>query len=213
MTIRLAAYDFASPGGFAPDSGGLYFAFASGGDLALMGSGAADIVAEGGGRFLPPDAVLRGSGWLFGITPAGAALLPSSVAAIELTATIALEAGAGHILRADAVTSPSGAATPRHGHRGPGIRRLLKGLLLAEVGAYSKRIRAGDAWFESGDEWVVGTNISDADNIFIRVMVLPQELKGGKSSFVPASPEEGRKVRAVRYHLFGEIDLPALLAS
>ncbi|WP_204323924.1 hypothetical protein, partial [Stenotrophomonas maltophilia] len=75
------------------------------------------------------------------------------------------------ILRADRVESKAGAQTPAHRHRGPGIRRLEHGLLRAEVGDALDRIGAGGAWFESGHETVVGTNISGGTNIFVRVML------------------------------------------
>ena len=66
------------------------------------------------------------------------------------------------------------------------------------------RINEGDAWFETGTDPIVGTNISGGNSAFVRVMVLPIELYGGKSSFVPTTAEEASKPRAVISRLFGE---------
>lgn len=205
--MRIAAYDFASADGLRLETGGYYFLFANAGNIDIIDETGSQVLAEGEGRFLASGVTVRGGGWLFTLTPADGPGLPASIAGMELASTITLDADQSYIFRADAVTSQPGAQTPRHGHRGPGIRRLLTGLLLAEVGDGTKRIRAGDAWFESGEEWVVGSNISEGANTFIRVMVLPAELKGGQSSFVAASPEEAAKPRAAQYHLFGEVDV------
>ena len=85
----------------------------------------------------------------------------------------------------DALPRP-GARTPLHGHRGPGIRRLVKGRIRATIGDNLERIEAGQAWFETGRDWVVGESSSAGEIVFVRVMVLPAELEGGQSSFVPA---------------------------
>lgn len=108
------------------------------------------------------------------------------------------------MIRADRVESPSGAQTPAHRHRGPGIRRLERGQLLAQVGDRIDRIEAGQAWFESGQETVVGLNISGGGNAFIRVMLLPSDLAGGRSSFIAATSEDAAKPRAANVRLFGE---------
>ncbi len=56
------------------------------------------------------------------------------------------------IIRADRIDQPAGLTTPSHHHRGPGIRRLVTGRLLAEVGDHIDLITTGQAWFESGLE-------------------------------------------------------------
>ena len=132
--------------------------------------------------------------------------LPGPCFEIQLSTLLDLDFEGSFFVRADAVTSPSGAQTPRHGHRGPGIRRLLKGRLLAQMDETIVQISAGQAWYESQGHWIIGTNISQDENTFIRVMVLPNDLAGGQSSFVPFSPEEARKKRDVSYHLFGETE-------
>jgi hypothetical protein len=108
------------------------------------------------------------------------------------------------IVRADRIDQPAGMTTPSHHHRGPGIRRLLTGKLLAEVGDHVDLITPGQAWFESGREPVVGTNLNEGTNTFIRMMILPAELEGGKSSFVPTTPADAARPRGVTPQVFGE---------
>lgn len=109
------------------------------------------------------------------------------------------------VIRADRIESEPGGATPRHGHRGPGMRRLVFGRLLAEIGDTFERLEAGDSWFETGKDMVVGTNLGPTNAAFVRVMVLPVELEGGKSSFIPENAAEAARPRAVKNRLFGEI--------
>ena len=149
----------------------------------------------------------EGRVWIYEVDPTGAS--PGFDPSIILSRSFAPNFGGPWLMRADRIESPSGAATPRHGHRGPGIRRLIFGRLLAEVGDTWERIEAGHAWFETGRDPVVGTNIHTGNSAFVRVMVLPIELQGGKSSFMPASPEEAAKPRAVMNRLFGECVIPA----
>jgi hypothetical protein len=86
---------------------------------------------------------------------------------------------------------------------------LREGRLLATIGDTMERLETGRAWFENGRDWVIGRNIHSGENVFIRVMLLPAELKGGTSSPVPASPEEAARPRSARYRIFGEVDLVA----
>jgi hypothetical protein len=86
---------------------------------------------------------------------------------------------------------------------------LREGRLLATIGDTVERLETGRAWFENGRDWVIGRNIHSGENVFIRVMLLPAELRGGTSSFVPASPEEAARPRSARYRIFGEVDLVA----
>ncbi|WP_449375633.1 hypothetical protein [Bosea thiooxidans] len=135
--------------------------------------------------------------WLFEIGPAEARLRREE-GLQPILSRIATAPEGELILRIDRVGSAAGAQTPAHRHRGPGIRRLVSGLLHAEVGGHFDRIEPGQAWFESGREDVVGTNVSGGDNSFVRVMLLPSELAGGASSFVAASPVDAAKPRAAR---------------
>lgn len=86
---------------------------------------------------------------------------------------------------------------------------MREGRLLATIGDTVERLETGRAWFENGRDWVIGRNIHSGENVFIRVMLLPAELRGGTSSFVPASPKEAARPRSARYRMFGEVDLAA----
>ncbi|MBV8916012.1 MAG: hypothetical protein JOZ05_23610 [Acetobacteraceae bacterium] len=158
------------------------------------------------GRFCRGPAQLAGSGiaWIFEAGRDGALLAGAGISLV-LSRPIAIEAPGPRLLRADRIESTSGSATPRHGHRGPGIRRLLYGRILGEIGDSFERIDPGHAWFESGTDPVVGTNVHTGNSAFVRVMVLPPELQGGKTSFVPTDAAEAAKPRAVQNRLFGEV--------
>lgn len=198
---RLTAYDSSPAATCRLERDSLAFVFAQAGEVTIGDRH----VVEGDGEFARPGDIVASSGcaWLFELTPDGSAVRQADGLSPVLSRIVALPEG-GFMLRADRVESGAGARTPAHRHRGPGIRRLLKGLLLADVGDQLDRVGPGQAWFESGHDTVIGTNISGAENTFIRVMLLPTALAGGESSFIPASPEEAAKPRAVKLHLFGE---------
>lgn len=142
---------------------------------------------------------LSGEGVVWGYEAARSLDAPDPLRTV-LRVTLPRDSDARLLLRADRVDFPPDAVTPRHGHAGPGIRRLLAGRLFAEIGATHRRIDAGEAWFESGAEPVVGRNIARA-SAFLRCMVLDPDLLG-RSTFRPASPEDAAKPRAVAYRLF-----------
>lgn len=198
---RMTVYDLAPKARCTVPPGCHAFVYAADGDATVAGAS----FARSSGGFATIGDVISASGtaWVYEIAPGDR--LPPRQGGLSpvLSRAVALPEGA-HMLRADRVASEAGAQTPAHRHQGPGIRRLLHGLLLAEVGAHLDRIEAGQAWFESGHETVVGTNISGGANAFVRVMLLPLALAGGKSSFIPASPEEAAKPRAANLTLFGE---------
>ena len=150
---------------------------------------------------------IRGEGtvWVYEVGPNGRDFSADPAVSIVLSRRFELNLGPPWRLRADRIESTSGSATPRHGHRGPGMRRLINGRLLAEIGDNFERIDAGHAWFETGLDPVIGTNIHTGNSAFVRVMVLPIELEGGKSSFVPTTPEDAAKPRSATNRLFGEV--------
>jgi hypothetical protein len=204
-TLRLALYEVASGGEhLAIASGGVGFLYAPARPIDLFQSGATRRIAPDDGAFVRGPFALAGAGWLFECAPAGQQPLAGPGVALVLSQQLSAEFTAPCLLRADRVASDAGAETPRHRHRGPGIRRLVTGRILATIGATTERLDAGRAWFESGHDPVVGRNISGGENVFVRVMVLPAALAGGRTSFIPASPEEALRPRAVRYRVFGE---------
>jgi quercetin dioxygenase-like cupin family protein len=120
-----------------------------------------------------------------------------------------LDPTASWLLRCDRVDFERGAVAPRHGHRGGGIRCLLRGRLEVTVGdAPMRTMKSGDAWFESGREPVLAVAATDEDTSFIRVAVLPAEIRG-QSSIVYVDPAEATRSRPRTYTVF--VDEPISL--
>jgi len=120
-----------------------------------------------------------------------------------------LDPTASWLLRCDRVDFERGAVAPRHGHRGGGIRCLLRGRLEVTVGdAPMRTMKPGDAWFESGREPVLAVAAADEDTSFIRVAVLPAEILG-QSSIVYMDPAEATRSRPRTYTVF--VDEPISL--
>ena len=145
------------------------------------------------------DIIGPGTAWFFEVTP-GEEIAESDLARTILSVPIERDPTAPMLLRGDRVSFPPGAVTPKHGHKGPGIRRLVTGQLVAELGHEVRRIEAGEAWFESGKEPVVGRNLAPS-SAFVRVMVLDPSL-AGEPTFIPWSAEEAAKPRGTDRHLF-----------
>jgi hypothetical protein len=202
---RMSVYDLRTATPCTMPEGTHAFVYAERGQASVTENRAVQLIAAGDGAFAEAGAVIlsTGTAWIYEIAPISLPLRLDEGVSLVLSRIAVLTEGP-YILRADRVESAAGAQTPSHHHRGPGIRRLEHGLLRAKVGEGIDRISAGGAWFESGHESVVGTNISDGVNVFIRVMLLPAELAGGKSSFVATTPAEAAKPRAVNLLLFGE---------
>lgn len=158
------------------------------------------------GAFLAERAALTGAGraWLYEMTPARAPLREQAGLSLVLARCAPAPEPGAFLVRADRIESQAGAATPRHYHRGPGVRRLLYGRLLADIGDRLDRIDPDGAWFETGREGVIGTNIAGGPSAFVRVMALPRALEGGKMSFVATNAEEAKKPRSVSQRIFAE---------
>jgi quercetin dioxygenase-like cupin family protein len=120
-----------------------------------------------------------------------------------------LDPAGAWLMRCDRVDwAPGGIALP-HGHRGGGIRYLLAGTLEVTVGDGPARLmRPGDAWFESGREPVLATASPDAPTAFVRVSILPVEIRG-RSSIVYVDPADGASGRPRQYTIYADepIDL------
>jgi hypothetical protein len=198
---RMTVYDLAPASRCTVALGGHAFVYAAGGPLTVAGTD----IATGEGAFAGEGDIIASShpAWVYEVVPGMAAARREAALSILLSRLVVVPKG-GCMIRADRVESLSGAQTPAHRHRGPGIRRLERGQLLAQVGDCIDRIEAGQAWFESGQETVVGLNISRGVNAFIRVMLLPSDLAGGHSSFIAATSEDAAKPRAADVRLFGE---------
>lgn len=114
----------------------------------------------------------------------------------------------GYLIRCERADFVLGSVTPKHTHRGPGIRVLLSGEVEGEIGDETNTYRAGDAWLERGPDPVIGRSSPTLPTSFIRVMVLPRELLG-KTSFQYWDEKEARKVRTGRFRIF--VDDPVAL--
>jgi hypothetical protein len=198
---RMSVYDLNAGASCAVAAGSHAFVYAAAGSATVAG----EALDFGDGAFAGAgDAIASfGDVWVYEIA-SGATTPRLDDGLSPVLSRVAVLGEGDQLLRADRVESPAGAQTPAHRHRGPGIRRLASGLLRAEVGDHLDRIGAGGAWFETGHETVVGTNISGGINVFVRVMLLPTELAGGKSSFIAATPADAARPRDVKLRLFGE---------
>lgn len=200
---RLSVYDLtASDKPTTIGVTGVAFVYVASGVANIDGT----VVEADNGHFVEAPFTLSGSGvaWLYEFAPITQPVLEGEGISLVISRRLPHYYSGDRILRADRVESNPGAQTPLHGHRGPGVRRLVKGRLHAYIGEDSERIDAGHAWFETGKDWVIGKNIHDSASAFVRVMILPAELSGGISSFIPATEADASKPRSVSYRLFGE---------
>jgi len=122
--------------------------------------------------------------------------------ALLLGHAIDLDPRAGYLMRADRVDfAPGGVALP-HRHRGGGIRCLLAGALEVTVGeAPARKVAPGGAWFESGREPVLAVASADEPTSFVRVAVLPREIRG-RTSIMYVDPKDAERGRPRTYTVF-----------
>lgn len=200
MTIACAATeDVLAPGQrvtLPPAARALYV---RSGRVTIAQDGAETTLTEDSCALIVGATALAGDGVIWGYEATRSLAAPDPRRTI-LHVTLPRDPDAPMLLRADRVDFPPGAVTPRHGHAGPGIRRLLAGRLFAEIGETHRRIDAGEAWFESGLEPVVGHTIAPA-SAFVRCMVLDPDLLG-RPTFRATSAEDAAKPRAVGYRQF-----------
>jgi quercetin dioxygenase-like cupin family protein len=123
---------------------------------------------------------------------------PAAGGRLLLEHPLALDPRASWLIRCDRVDfAPGGVALP-HRHRGGGIRCLLRGRLTVTVGEGAPRsMGPGDAWFESGREPVLAV-AGDEETSFVRVAVLPAEIRGA-SSIVYVDPADASRGRPRAY--------------
>lgn len=106
-----------------------------------------------------------------------------------------------YLMRCDRVDFPPGGIAYTHVHRGPGIRCLLAGGIRVDVNGKARDIAPGGAWFEAGPDPVLATASQTCPTAFVRVMVLPRELRG-KSSIRYVNPEDTDKPKLQTYRVF-----------
>lgn len=127
-------------------------------------------------------------------------LAPEDRARLILRRPLRRDATGPFVLRLDSVTFTPGVETPRHGHFGEGIRRLIDGHLMLEIGERYERRTTGEAWFETGEEPVVACGVTPG-TAFLRALVMDAGMKG-QSSFRAWTPEDALKPRGVTYRLY-----------
>jgi quercetin dioxygenase-like cupin family protein len=129
---------------------------------------------------------------------------------LVLEQTMELAPGLAWLMRCDRVDfDPGGVALP-HRHRGGGIRCLVAGALEVMVGDEPPRsMRPGGAWFESGREPVLARASASEPTSFIRVSILPAEIRG-QSSIMYVDPADTARGRPRRYTVW--VDAPILVA-
>jgi quercetin dioxygenase-like cupin family protein len=129
---------------------------------------------------------------------------------VLLEHAIDLDPGAQYLMRADRVDfAPGGVALP-HRHRGGGIRCLLEGALEVTVGeAPARQVAPGGAWFESGREPVLAVASKDAPTSFVRVAILPREIRG-RTSIMYVDPKDAERGRPRTYTVL--VDEPIEIA-
>lgn len=129
---------------------------------------------------------------------------------VLLEHAIALDPARAWLMRCDRVEfAPGGVALP-HGHKGGGIRCLLEGALEVTVGdGPPRRVRPGEAWFESGTLPVLARAAPEGPTAFVRVAILPREIRG-ESSIVYVDPADAARGRPRHYTVYVEepIELP-----
>jgi quercetin dioxygenase-like cupin family protein len=158
---------------------------------AWHGAGACEVAAGETGAAVLRYELVRGA------APAG-----GGDAKVLLEHAMDLDPRAEYLMRADRVDfAPGGVALP-HRHRGGGIRCLIAGSLDVTVGdAPPRRIAPGGAWFESGREPVLAVASKDEETSFIRVAILPREIRG-RTSIMYVNPADAERGRPRTYTVF-----------
>jgi quercetin dioxygenase-like cupin family protein len=149
----------------------------------------------------------------FELLPAGAPPGPAAdgvASRVLLEHAMDLDPARAWLMRCDRVEfAPGGVALP-HGHKGGGIRCLLEGALEVTVGDRPPRlVRPGEAWFESGREPVLARAASEGRTVFVRVAILPREIRG-QSSIVYVDPADAARARPRQYTVYVDepVELP-----
>ena len=134
---------------------------------------------------------------------------PPAGGRVLLEHPMALDPHGSWLLRCDRVDFDRGGIALPHRHRGGGIRCLLRGRLDVTVGEGTARaMRPWDAWFESGREPVLAVSAKDEDTSFIRVSVLPADIRG-QSSMVYVDPADAGRSTPRTYTVY--VDEPIAL--
>jgi hypothetical protein len=109
-----------------------------------------------------------------------------------------IDAGNEWLMRCDSVKFPPNGCAFTHTHQGPGIRVLREGAIRIDAEGASHHFSPGEAWFESGPDPVFAQAAEQGCSCFVRVMILPRELKG-KSSTHYVNDDDRDKPKSQRY--------------
>jgi hypothetical protein len=112
-----------------------------------------------------------------------------------------IEVGVDYLMRCDRVDFPPGGTAFTHTHQGSGIRCLQEGRIHIETQGKDFWVERGEAWFETGPDPVFAQTRSDGPSHFVRVMILPQAIRG-KSSIRYVKPEDFDKPKTQTYQIF-----------
>ncbi len=171
------------------------------GDVVVGSGGARDLVRAGGAWFGAGGVTAGEVGarvWRWELGTGGW----DGRGRVVLEHVMELDEAGSYLMRADRVEFELGGVALPHGHRGGGIRCLLAGELEVTVGDGTPRVmRVGDAWFESGREPVLARASSAVATSFIRVSVLPRELRG-KTSIVYVDPADAGRAKPRTYTVY-----------
>lgn len=123
-----------------------------------------------------------------------------------LQAELDLAADGAYLLRCDRVDFPPGGQALTHTHQGGGIRCLLAGSITIRTQGHTQRYLPLQAWFEPGPDPVHASADPAEATAFARVMILPAQLLGGKTSIRYVYPEDLEKPKSQRYQIL--LDAP-----
>jgi quercetin dioxygenase-like cupin family protein len=181
-----------------------------------VASGRIEVAHAGVTTAIAPDSAWHGTGPCT-VGGEGSVLRWELVAAtvpregeLVLEQAMDLAPAASWLMRCDRVDfDPGGIALP-HRHRGGGIRCLVAGALEVTVGEAPPRlVRPGGAWFESGREPVLARASATEPTSFIRVSILPADIRG-QSSIMYVDPADAARGRPRRYTVW--VDAPIAVA-
>jgi hypothetical protein len=190
----------------ASAAGVLYLAA---GDLHIEGGAAAGPLAAGGAQIAANEVVAGASGARVLRFELVRQPPPLAGGRVLLEHPMALDPGASWLLRCDRVDFERGGIALPHRHRGGGIRCLLHGRLDVTVGGGTARaMRPWDAWFESGREPVLAVSAKDEETAFVRVSLLPADVRG-KSSMMYVDPSDAARSKPRTYTVY--VDEPIAL--
>jgi quercetin dioxygenase-like cupin family protein len=101
---------------------------------------------------------------------------------VKIQRSVLLDPTQPYLMRCDRVDMPPGSVRHLHCHSGAGIRSLLHGSFRLKRNGESETYAPGEAWFEGIEEPVVAFGSPREITSFVRVLVLPRDYLGRRSS-------------------------------